>query len=169
MLVKGPHGNNKNPWWRYQMETFSALLVTWAWNSSVIGEFPAQRPVTRSFDVFFDLRLNKRLSKQTPSFPLWRQCNANYLKWKWGYNQQSYIDILIIETNFPDFVLLKNFWVARNNPIASITCRNIGRELNWNYLAPIYTSRRMDFLAAASGSLTASVCMSVAPRVLPQM
>ena len=30
-------------------------------NSSVTGEFPAQRPVTRSFDVFFDLRLNKRL------------------------------------------------------------------------------------------------------------
>ena len=29
----------------------------------VPGEFPAQRPVTRSFDVFFDLRLNKRLSK----------------------------------------------------------------------------------------------------------
>ena len=28
------------------------------------GEFPAQWPVTRSFDVFFDLRLNKRLSKQ---------------------------------------------------------------------------------------------------------
>ena len=28
------------------------------------GEFPPQRPVTRSFDVFFDLRLNKRLSKQ---------------------------------------------------------------------------------------------------------
>ena len=29
------------------------------------GEFPAQRPVTRSFGVFFDLRLNKRLSKQS--------------------------------------------------------------------------------------------------------
>ena len=28
------------------------------------GEFPTQRPVTQSFDVFFDLRLNKRLSKQ---------------------------------------------------------------------------------------------------------
>ena len=28
------------------------------------GEFPTQRPVKRSFDVFFDLRLNKRLSKQ---------------------------------------------------------------------------------------------------------
>ena len=47
------------------------------------GEFPSQRPVTRSFDVFFDLRLNKRLSKQswgwcfdTPSRSLWRHCNA---------------------------------------------------------------------------------------------
>ena len=46
------------------------------------GEFPTQRPVTRSFDVFFDLRLKKRLSKQpwgwwfeTPSWSLWRQCN----------------------------------------------------------------------------------------------
>ena len=29
------------------------------------GEFPTQRPVTRSFDVFFDLRLNKRLNKQS--------------------------------------------------------------------------------------------------------
>ena len=29
------------------------------------GEFPAQRPVTWSFDVFVDLCLNKRLSKQS--------------------------------------------------------------------------------------------------------
>ena len=48
--------------------------------------FPAQRPVTRSFDVFFDLRLNKRLSKQswgwwfeTLSCPLLRHCNG--MKW----------------------------------------------------------------------------------------
>ena len=47
------------------------------------GEFPAQRPVTRRFDVFFDLRLNKRLSKQswgwwfeTLHWSLWRQCNG---------------------------------------------------------------------------------------------
>ena len=46
------------------------------------GDFPTQRPVTLSFDVFFDLRLNKRLSKQpwgwwfeTPSWSLWRHCN----------------------------------------------------------------------------------------------
>ena len=47
------------------------------------GEFPTQRPVTRSFGVFFDPLLNKRLSKQpwgwwfeTPSWSLWRQCNV---------------------------------------------------------------------------------------------
>ena len=44
-------------WWRHQMETFSALLVLCAENSPVTGEFPTQRPVTRSFDVFFDLCL----------------------------------------------------------------------------------------------------------------
>ena len=57
----------------------------------VTGEFPAQRPVARSFDVFFDLRLNKRLSKQswgwwfeTLSGPLWRHRNVDQtpnLKW----------------------------------------------------------------------------------------
>ena len=35
------------------METFSALLALCVGNSLVAGEFPAQRPVTRSFDVFF--------------------------------------------------------------------------------------------------------------------
>ena len=61
---------------------FSALLAICAGNSPVTCEFRAQRPVTRSFDVFFDLRLNKRLSKQwwgwwfeTPSHPLWSYCN----------------------------------------------------------------------------------------------
>ena len=67
------------------METFSALLAFCAGNSPVTGEFPAQRPVTRGFDVFFDLRLNKRLSRpkqawgswsETPSSSLWRHCNV---------------------------------------------------------------------------------------------
>ena len=43
------------------METFSALLALCAGNSPVTGEFPTQRPVTRSFDIFFDLHQNKRL------------------------------------------------------------------------------------------------------------
>ena len=46
------------------METFSALLAICAGNSPVPGEFPTQRPVTRNFDVFFDLHMNKLLSKQ---------------------------------------------------------------------------------------------------------
>ena len=58
----------KYTWWRHQMEAFSALLVSCAGNSPISGEFPAQRPVTRSFDVFFDLRLNKRLSKLSPGW-----------------------------------------------------------------------------------------------------
>ena len=45
------------------METFSALLALCAGISPVNGGFPAQRPVTRSFDVFFDLRMNEQLSK----------------------------------------------------------------------------------------------------------
>ena len=47
-------------WWRHQMETFSPLLAICAGNSPVPGEFPAQRPVTQSFDLFFDLPPNKR-------------------------------------------------------------------------------------------------------------
>ena len=39
-------------WWRHQMETFSTLLSICAGNSPVPGEFPAQRPVTRIFDVW---------------------------------------------------------------------------------------------------------------------
>ena len=59
------------------------VIVIFAGNSSVTGEFPAQRSVTWSFDVFFDLRLNKPLCKQswgwwfeTPSCSLWRHCNV---------------------------------------------------------------------------------------------
>ena len=65
------------------METYSALLAICAGNSPVSGEFPAQRPVTRSVYVFFDLCLNKQLSKQSWGWwfetlrrPLWRHCNA---------------------------------------------------------------------------------------------
>ena len=67
------------------METFSALLALSEGNSPVTGEFPSQRPVTRGFDVFIDLRLNKRLNKhsrrrwfETPSCPFWRHCNDDF-------------------------------------------------------------------------------------------
>ena len=54
-------------------------IIIW---KHVTGEFPSQRPVTRSFDVFVDLRLIKRLSKpsirrrfETPWRSLWRHSN----------------------------------------------------------------------------------------------
>ena len=43
--------------------------------------FPPQRPVTRSFDVFFDQRLNKRLSKQ------W---------WGWWFETPAHYDVIIM-------------------------------------------------------------------------
>ena len=63
-------------WWRHQKETFSALLAFCAGNSPVTGEFLSL--ATRSFDDFFDLRLNKQSRCrwfETPSRSLWRHCN----------------------------------------------------------------------------------------------
>ena len=64
------------------------LYRTSGGNPLVTGEFPSQRPVKRSFDIFFDLRMNKRSSKQsrrrwfeTASRFLWRHCNGIILYW----------------------------------------------------------------------------------------
>ena len=82
VVVNGSQRIDVSTWWRHQMETFSALLALCAGNSPVSGEFPSQRSVMRSFDVFLGLRLNNWLSKQswgwwfeTPSCSLWRHCN----------------------------------------------------------------------------------------------
>ena len=62
-LKRFPHSwplvRESTAWRCPQIKTFSALLVLCAVNSPVTCDFPRQRPVTRSFDVFFDLRLNK--------------------------------------------------------------------------------------------------------------
>ena len=71
-------------WWCHQMETFSVLLALCVGNSPGTGEFPSQRPVTWSFEVFFGLRLNEWLSKQSwgwwfemPLHSLWCHCNES--------------------------------------------------------------------------------------------
>ena len=83
----------KFSWWRHPMETFSALLALCVGNSTVTGEFLSQRPVMQDFGVFFNLRVNKRLSKQTkrwwfetPSLSLWRHCNVETI---WQPNRWS--------------------------------------------------------------------------------
>ena len=73
-------------WWCHQMETFSMLVALCEGNPPVTGGFSSQRPLTHSFDVFFDLRLNKWSSTQsrcqwfeTPLHSLWHHCNnANF-------------------------------------------------------------------------------------------
>ena len=111
------HTENDNAWWRHQLETFSVLLAICAGNSLVPGEFPAQRPVTRSFDVFFDLHPNKRLSKQcwgwwfeTPSCPLWRHRNGH----RGGYK-------VIKSTNIPR-VLTKHQYSLLSNSSSTLKC-----------------------------------------------
>ena len=96
------------------METFSALLA-----------FCAQRPVSRSFDVFFDMRLNKGLSKQswrwwfeTPSSSLWRhrneynhnkaKHNGNLIANKVKYHIYDNADICIILTFFDSWFCYKS-------------------------------------------------------------
>ena len=70
--------------------------------SPVTGEFPAKRPVTRSFDVFFDLRLNKLLGKrswgwwfETPSCSLWR--HLNILGTRCISNYRHYFNVLSLQ------------------------------------------------------------------------
>ena len=76
-------------WWHHQMETLSRYSAFCLGNSPV---FSAQRPVTQSFDVLFDLHLHKRLDKQScgwwfemSSSPLWRHRN-DQPSWSWGRN-----------------------------------------------------------------------------------
>ena len=106
------------------METFSALLALCAGNSPVTGEFPAQRPLTRSFDVFFDLRPNKQLIKQswgwwfeTPSRSSWRHRNdiSNslwpVLKAGNGFFHTPAMDILHMVIH----VAFSHYWIPTKN------------------------------------------------------
>ena len=101
------------------------------------GEFtgdrwiPTQRPVTRSFDVFFDLRLNKWVSKRSPGWwfetlsrPLWRHCNASLntkrsddFRWKWQYSLSWWQDLFqsVYHGNLSDFVKIKMYIVTRTH------------------------------------------------------
>ena len=82
-----PAGIQVKSWWSHQIEKFSALLALCEGNSAVTGGFSSRSPVTRSFNVFYDVRLNKQLSKhsrcrwfETPWHSLWRRCNPMIIK-----------------------------------------------------------------------------------------
>ena len=124
-------------WWRHQMETFSASLALCAGNSHVPGEFPAQRPVTRSFDVFFDLHLYKRLSKQpwgwwfeTPSWSLWRHCNeCSYPEiygWTHEYMHNCWDMIPRYHTEYRRGYFGPTYWREWINALAWSSCSHQG-------------------------------------------
>ena len=94
----------------------SALLALCARNLPVTGEFPSQRPVTRSFDVFPYLRLSKRLSKQSwgwwfemLSRPLWRHCNL-FIK-KFIPRRTSFLQT----TYFNNLFMIKSYIAFKNS------------------------------------------------------
>ena len=87
-------------WWKK-----SRVTVICVRNSPVTGEFPTQMPVTRSFDVFFDLHLNKRLSKQswgwwfeTASRSLWRHCNVSFSFLQWYMVNLTMVQVHVSES-----------------------------------------------------------------------
>ena len=117
-----------------KMETFSALLALCVGYSPVNGIFLAQRPVTRRFEFFFDLRLNQRLSKQSwgwwferPSCPLWRHCNAAVSRQRAFsiYENHRYCSIFI-------WLVVKMFsWNCRNHSTKYIKLIDITYGWRW--------------------------------------
>ena len=96
-------------WWRHQVGSLSALLALCEGKSPVTDEFPSQSPVTQSFDIFFDLRLYKRLSKpsrrwwfEAPSRSLWRHCNVlpysyqGYFTWSSEHNDHHFANGIMV-------------------------------------------------------------------------
>ena len=111
-------------WWRHQMETFSPLRALCLDNSPVARELRSQRPVMQSFDVFFDLRLNERLSKQswgwwfeTPSRPLWRHYNVVFTHNVCGVIKINFIDFCWISIiGYISVTFWK--WLLGQNPMS---------------------------------------------------
>ena len=117
------------------MEAFSALLAICAGNSPVTGEFPSQRTVTRRFDVFFYLCLNKRLSEQswgwwfeTPSRPLWRHCNVSHYKRSDWWRIYESVQWAISGSRRLLTYSVRNRWLNQRWLIDNLTFRNIFNE-----------------------------------------
>ena len=123
------------------METFSAWRTLCAGNSPVTGECPFQRPVTRSFDIFFDLRLNRELSKQsrrswfkTPSCSLWRLHNVSLRCILHMRCESTYLVYRILQTETYSFVLIKCFINHKNSNIAFH--HDLFNAYNTSFLSP---------------------------------
>ena len=102
----------RQSWWCHQMKTLSALLALRVRNSPVTGEFPSQRQVTWKFDVFLDLSLNKRLSKNR---------DAGDLRRHRAHHDVTVMLITYVNTHF--------IWTSFRCRHPS-TCRNVSTPAN---------------------------------------
>ena len=140
------------------MESVSALLAICAGNSPVPGEFPAQRPVTRGFDVFFDLRPCKQLSKQswgwwfeTPSHSLWRHRNDIWSKskcpdfphpvWLWSSETATWKALFGLKhiTNHSSWALSQPWKLIMQH---AIQCAGTNLYIGWQFVTYLW---RMTF------------------------
>ena len=125
-------------WWRYQMETFSALLALCKGNSPVTGEFPTRKPVTRSFDVSFDLRvehgwLNNRGAGDLRLYRahydvtiMWRNLNngeCHFAEMNGKFLPVPYIFQVI-------WIPLEYLYWLQNFERVTVICMNIGYKLS---------------------------------------
>ena len=86
------------------METFSELLALCTGNSPVTGEFHAQRPVTRSFDVFFDLRLNE----------CWvNHREAGYSRRRRAHDDATVVISLLSYTTCLNYIKVLGWWLSK--------------------------------------------------------
>ena len=138
--------NLTSTWWRHQMETFSALLAICAGNSPVPGEFPTQRPVTRSFDVYFDLRPNKRPSKQswgwwfqTQSRPLWRHRNGI---WDYYKSQMLLCMLHVVNLRLNNAV---SMWHKYKCHFSLFHIYTVHLNWLWSVLSSLWLIRRLSF------------------------
>ena len=118
-------------WWRHQMETFPALLALCAGNSPVTGEFPAQKPVTRSFDVLLDLRLNKWLRKQSSGWCL-RRHGVHYDVTVMGWPASSK------KKSHKELVMQKVFYISWRHHVFSCVSDLWKHWLSIEYLVHIF-------------------------------
>ena len=108
------------------MEKFSALLALCVGNSPVTGEFPSQRPVAKSFDVFFDLRLNTRSSEDGDLRRPRPHYDVIVMEWTQGverlavvYSQSNYFINIDPKINKAQNLPFLDEYVSFNRPIIS--------------------------------------------------
>ena len=124
---------------------FAALLALCAGNSPVTDEFPAQRPVTRGFDVFFDLRVNKRLSKQSGEAGDLRRHRAHY-------------DVIVMDISAHD--------INHDDVESALAPEGLIQILMWRHCAVSISINCYYCLVNSAYTFVGSVLFSIYPNII---